>query len=750
MNDNTQFNSSYIPISFLFNSEVCKKIDEQMEKVYVFAKNNMISIIEVPNYVSGAYNGKKYASNSLKSEIANLPAFIHKIANTKTNIIKTSQKNEGGLLDFTPMEGSSNTRNTTPSSGKTLKSEKTPKEELKDDSDQWQKSWWATGLSFLPGFGTVIPLVNLIRSSSNKCSSASAKLGWPGCWEAIFDVLTMVADIFTVIGLILSIPSMGGSLPLAYLATAAKTLRPIIKLIVTGGKAFKVTSWGPKIAYLLQAFPGMLWLVSKAFQEIFTLVKGRRVADFFNRLGIRMENWMSWLRTMASKTSEAAIWLDKWIISTGDVASAAKLESKIKSKLPPFEKVTIENGPTVLLTRLKSASDPKKSRAVTFITKDTVAYIEEGVVKLGKVNLEDQTFKAIGEPTMVMMRNNPVLQALSRANMPTDLSKSVKTLGITRNKNLKDLEETEMAEEVIKYINSKANLISTDNAKKNLESIAEIYGKVTGSANRGPNIVQNLNDFVKEIFGLTLADLKAGKATNIKIDNNHLIDWYAKTFKMNRPGIAQRNDFYYKHIHPNRSKIVSDYIKDVAKRVFLVPNYTIEGNDMTTMIEILKAGNPNKLHHLNYLFTKNGLLKAMENLHGGSLNPEQFNSIYARIIFKAPLTKMIAKNFINITGLRLASGAVQLAGLSMLYYWNKIKEEQQSTSRILGTAVTENQREQKEVIERGKTGNVIEEWINNLPKDIDEQTRDEMIRAINKAQQMVNKEASRQRQRGKK
>ena len=183
----------------------------ELEKVYKFAKSNMISFRDVPVYINELSKHYKYASKALKSEIYDLPDFVIHIAesiNKKNNLIKLSQ-------------------------------EENPKEELSEKMDEakqagedsWTRSWWAAGLSFIPGVGAVISLINLYTYSGAACMNSEI-LSWP-CCEAALNVLVILLDIATIIGVAAggagAIPGLAG-------ATLVKSVSPFLKLILGTAK----------------------------------------------------------------------------------------------------------------------------------------------------------------------------------------------------------------------------------------------------------------------------------------------------------------------------------------------------------------------------------------------------------------------------------------------------------------------------------------------------------------------------------
>ena len=203
----------YCPISDVFPShkKLVNNFNVELEKVYKFAKSNMISFRDVPVYINELSKHYKYASKALKSEIYDLPDFVIHIAesiNKKNNLIKLSQ-------------------------------EENPKEEFSEKMDEakqagedsWTRSWWAAGLSFIPGVGAVISLINLYTYSGAACMN-SGILSWP-CCEAALNVLVILLDIATIIGVaeggVGAIPGLAGG-------TLVKSIGPFLKLILGTAK----------------------------------------------------------------------------------------------------------------------------------------------------------------------------------------------------------------------------------------------------------------------------------------------------------------------------------------------------------------------------------------------------------------------------------------------------------------------------------------------------------------------------------
>ena len=97
--------------------------------------------------------------------------------------------------------------------------------------DSWTRSWWAAGLSFIPGVGAVISLINLYTYSGAACMNSEI-LSWP-CCEAALNVLVILLDIATIIGVAAggagAIPGLAG-------ATLVKSVSPFLKLILGTAK----------------------------------------------------------------------------------------------------------------------------------------------------------------------------------------------------------------------------------------------------------------------------------------------------------------------------------------------------------------------------------------------------------------------------------------------------------------------------------------------------------------------------------
>ena len=224
----------YCPISDVFpnHKKLVNNFNVELEKVYKFAKSNMISFRDVPVYINELSKHYKYASKALKSEIYDLPDFVIHIAesiNKKNNLIKLSQ-------------------------------EENPKEEFSEKMDEakqagedsWTRSWWAAGLSFIPGVGAVISLINLYTYSGAACMN-SGILSWP-CCEAALNVLVILLDIATIIGVaeggVGAIPGLAGG-------TLVKSIGPFLKLILGTAKLSSKTlgllgKFGMKIVTLFE------------------------------------------------------------------------------------------------------------------------------------------------------------------------------------------------------------------------------------------------------------------------------------------------------------------------------------------------------------------------------------------------------------------------------------------------------------------------------------------------------------------
>ena len=81
----------YCPISDVFpnHKKLVNNFNVELEKVYKFAKSNMISFRDVPVYINELSKHYQYASKALKSEIYDLPDFVIHIAesiNKKNNL----------------------------------------------------------------------------------------------------------------------------------------------------------------------------------------------------------------------------------------------------------------------------------------------------------------------------------------------------------------------------------------------------------------------------------------------------------------------------------------------------------------------------------------------------------------------------------------------------------------------------------------------------------------------------------------
>ena len=268
----------YCPISDVFpnHKKLVNNFNVELEKVYKFAKSNMISFRDVPVYINELSKHYKYASKALKSEIYDLPDFVIHIAesiNKKNNLIKLSQ-------------------------------EENPKEEFSEKMDEakqagedsWTRSWWAAGLSFIPGVGAVISLINLYTYSGAACMN-SGILSWP-CCEAALNVLVILLDIATIIGVAAggagAIPGLAG-------ATLVKSVSPFLKLILGTAKLSSKTlgllekfgmgivrmfEWGIKAVGGLKVHGTLGKLIA---------AKAPKLVGFLNRIAAFFKNMITYL-----------------------------------------------------------------------------------------------------------------------------------------------------------------------------------------------------------------------------------------------------------------------------------------------------------------------------------------------------------------------------------------------------------------------------------------------------------------------
>ena len=268
----------YCPISDVFpnHKKLVNNFNVELEKVYKFAKSNMISFRDVPVYINELSKHYKYASKALKSEIYDLPDFVIHIAesiNKKNNLIKLSQ-------------------------------EENPKEEFSEKMDEakqagedsWTRSWWAAGLSFIPGVGAVISLINLYTYSGAACMN-SGILSWP-CCEAALNVLVILLDIATIIGVaeggVGAIPGLAG-------ATLVKSVSPFLKLILGTAKLSSKTlgllekfgmgivrmfEWGIKAVGGLKVHGTLGKLIA---------AKAPKLVGFLNRIAAFFKNMITYL-----------------------------------------------------------------------------------------------------------------------------------------------------------------------------------------------------------------------------------------------------------------------------------------------------------------------------------------------------------------------------------------------------------------------------------------------------------------------
>ena len=268
----------YCPISDVFpnHKKLVNNFNVELEKVYKFAKSNMISFRDVPVYINELSKHYKYASKALKSEIYDLPDFVIHIAesiNKKNNLIKLSQ-------------------------------EENPKEEFSEKMDEakqagedsWTRSWWAAGLSFIPGVGAVISLINLYTYSGAACMNSEI-LSWP-CCEAALNVLVILLDIATIIGVAAggagAIPGLAG-------ATLVKSVSPFLKLILGTAKLSSKTlgllekfgmgivrmfEWGIKAVGGLKVHGTLGKLIA---------AKAPKLVGFLNRIAAFFKNMITYL-----------------------------------------------------------------------------------------------------------------------------------------------------------------------------------------------------------------------------------------------------------------------------------------------------------------------------------------------------------------------------------------------------------------------------------------------------------------------
>ena len=268
----------YRPISDVFpnHKKLVNNFNIELEKVYKFAKSNMISFRDVPAYINELSKHYKYASKALKSEIHDLPDFVIHIAenmNKKNKLIKLSQ--EETEEDFSEMGD----------------------EAKQPGEDSWTRSWWAAGLSFIPGVGAVISLINLYKYSGAACMN-SGVLSWP-CCEAALNVLVILLDIATIIGLaaggVGAVPGFAG-------ATLVKSISPFLRIIIGTAKLSSKT-----LVLLKNAGKGLIWIFDKGLRlcralkgnkTLWEIIKTRapglvkflkRIEDFFEYIKVALQ-----------------------------------------------------------------------------------------------------------------------------------------------------------------------------------------------------------------------------------------------------------------------------------------------------------------------------------------------------------------------------------------------------------------------------------------------------------------------------
>lgn len=300
----------YCPISDIFpnHKKLVNNFNIELDKVYKFAKSNMISFRDVPVYINELSKHYKYASKALKSEIYDLPDFVIHIAesiNKKNNLIKLSQ-------------------------------EENPKEELSEKMDEakqagedsWTRSWWAAGLSFIPGVGAVISLINLYTYSGAACMNSEI-LSWP-CCEAALNVLVILLDIATIIGVAAggagAIPGLAG-------ATLVKSVSPFLKLIIGTARLSSKTlgllekfgmgivrmfEWGIKAIGGLKVHPTLGALIA---------AKAPRLMGFLNRI-------KTFLRDMIIYLFKKMIRSDKILGKIKPTSKIMNLSNKIRFSSP--------------------------------------------------------------------------------------------------------------------------------------------------------------------------------------------------------------------------------------------------------------------------------------------------------------------------------------------------------------------------------------------------------------------------------
>lgn len=260
----------YMPISCLLDKKISNEINNKLELVYKFAQDNMISFNEVPEYLSEILKNNKYASSGMKSSLSKLPDFIFKLADLKNDsyFIKTAQEKE---------------------------------QEASDGSDSWTRSWWASVLGFIPGVGGVISLVNIYKYSYKACKNEGA-LSW-SCAEFVFDILVILLDVATIAGIVGAVGTLGasgiGAAGAIGAGTVIKAIRPVLKVIMTGGKITK------PISMILRQFGrGFIAILEKAGLKSSSVIQWfaakKSSPGVLGRIFTKLENMFISFKTMTA------------------------------------------------------------------------------------------------------------------------------------------------------------------------------------------------------------------------------------------------------------------------------------------------------------------------------------------------------------------------------------------------------------------------------------------------------------------
>lgn len=379
---NMEIPENYVPVRFLFPEKISAKIDFEMERIYKFAKANMISIKEVPNYIFTKYAN---STQNLSKISIDLPDFIIKLAYKNQTFIKVSQETQEA-----------------------------------DDSGQWQKSLWAGILSFIPGVGSLVSFTNMFRSSYPKCAASKATICL-ACAEFLIDVLSSIADIISLVGIFAAVPTAGTSLSLTIGAGAAKIAAPVITAMAWTGKLSSGT-----LKYVSKYLGTVFSILEKLFRWV-KRIPGLSKAS-------KAEGWMKTVKDffmfLADVLEKFYLKCRELVLATGSLPDAEKITSKVTNLANKAEtqniKLIASGGKTQQATvasyarfrRINGSMASGLDLGAVHLTENLCAVVGDNKVVLARVDklatgeVFLQEVRAFND---IEIKNNPVLKELITA-----------------------------------------------------------------------------------------------------------------------------------------------------------------------------------------------------------------------------------------------------------------------------------------------------------------------------------------------